>query len=276
MNLAHFDKFKDYYIFLGIAALLYVIYFSTKKAINKSRMKNDQKRRAISNLGTTYIFIIFVSFLVLWARELYQFVLSIAAIGAGLAIAFKEFFLCIAGSFYRTFAHPFSVGDRIQLEEIRGDVVSIGLLATQILEVGPKNYTHQFTGRMLSIPNSMFITHTVFNETDNVHDDDDEFALHVFTVPIKNNAQWYRHRDIILACAQESCDQYIKPANEYFTKIAKKRHVDIPWVEPRINIKIERPEQIELVVRVTVPVALKGTTEQAIIKEYLKRIYQDA
>ena len=171
-----------------------------------------------------------------------------------MAIAMKEMFLCFAGSIYRTFARPFTAGDRIQIGDMRGDVVDVGLMGTQLLEVGPKDYTHQYTGRMISIPNSLILTTNVFNETDHILNEKENYSLLVFKVPIANNKKWERHRDDLLECAKEICDQYISDANYYFTKVSRKRQVDIPWVEPRINVKLEDIDRLNLIVRVTVPV----------------------
>ncbi|MBD65357.1 MAG: hypothetical protein CME62_09125 [Halobacteriovoraceae bacterium] len=271
-----YQAYKEYVIFFGIFFSLYIVYLIIGMIITHSQLKNDQKRRAFSNLRAIFFLFMLSTFLYLWAHELQQFILSIAAILAALAIAFKEFFLCLAGYFYRTFSHPFSVGDRIQVTDFRGDVVNVGLLTTQLLEVGPNNYTHQYTGRMLAIPNSLFISHPILNETDNVHDDDKDYALHVFKVPIKNNKNWTKHYKQILDCANTICKEHIEPAQKYFHRLARKRHVDSPDIEPRINVRVSNSEQLELIVRVTVPVALKGRVEQKILKDYLNKIHTEA
>lgn len=248
------------------------IYILMAQIIKSSRMANNQKRRTLSNIRTFLFITVFVSLLVIYAQELYQIVLSLAAIGAGCAIAFKEVFLCIGGGFYRAFAHPFSVGDRIEINGIRGDVIDIGLMATQLLEVGPKDYTHQFTGRTVSVPNSLVLTTKVINESATAHEVTD-FALHVFRVPIKNDNSWQIHHDQLLDSAQEVCEKYIKDATVFFEDLAKKRSVDAPWVEPRINIKIITNAELDLMVRVTVPVKMKGRVEQKILNTYLSKIH---
>lgn len=271
--LALLNQYEDYLIYVGIAILMAGIYILVGKTIKNSRMSNESKRRSLNNLRTTFVFILIIAFFVFWANELYQIILSLAALAAATAIAFKEVFLCFGGSLYRTFARPFTVGDRIQLGDIRGDVVDVGLMGTQILEVGPKDYTHQYTGRMIAIPNSLILTSQIFNESDHMHNDKENYSLHVFKVPIKNDKNWSRYKDDLLACAKETCDQYIADANKYFTKVAKKRSVDVPWIEPRINIRFKTESKIDLIVRVTVPVSIKGTVEQEIIRNYLNKIH---
>lgn len=268
-----FQKYQEYIIYVAVGILLASIYILLSRTVKGSRMTNDSKRRTLNKLRSGFIFFILITFIVMYATELYQSILSLAALAAAFAIALKELFLCFAGSFYRTFARPFSIGDRIQIQDFRGDVVDVGLMGTQILEVGPKDYTHQYTGRMISIPNSLILTSNVYNETDHILNEKENFALHVFKIPITNNKDWVKHKDDLLICAKETCDQYIADANHYFTKVSRKRQVDIPWVEPRINIKFINRETLDLIVRVTVPVSLKGTVEQEIIKNYLEKTH---
>jgi len=257
-------------IFLGIIVSLSLLYFIIRKSVKNSRMANDQKRRFIGNLRSFFIFIILSSVFTLWATELYQFIISIAALMAAFAIASKEFFLNFGGSFYRAFARPFSVGDRIEVDGIRGDVVDVGLMSTQLLEVGPKDYTQQFTGRTMTIPNAILLSTKIFNETDTATEEKD-FVLHVFKVPIKNNFEWEKHKEVLLECAKDACLEYMEQASDFFKKFAQKKQVDSPTVEPRVNIKFDTANHLFLIVRICVPVKKRGSIEQEITNNYLRK-----
>ena len=265
---------EDGYIFLSMAISLIGLYFVFSRIIKKSRMQNDQKRRFLGNARAFMLFCLITTTLVIWSTELYQFVISIAALMAGFAIASKEVLLCLGGSFYKAFARPFTVGDRIEINGIRGDVVDVGLMGTQLLEVGPKDYTQQLTGRLITIPNSQFLAFEVFNETDSVTEHRD-FVLHIIKVPIELNESWEVKRDLLLQCAQDICQQYIEAAAKFFKRLSKKRQVDSPLIEPRINLKFDTPDNIFLVLRVCVPVDKRGTIEQEILRSYLKQTYNN-
>ncbi len=264
---------RDFYLILALIIFFTSIYFLIKKIVIRSRMSNDSKRRAHSNLRMATAVIIILTAILIWSQELYSAALSIAAFAAALSIALKEVLMCFWGSFYRTFSHPFTVGDRIEIDGLRGDVIDIGLMATRILEVGPKNRTHQYTGRMVSIPNSKFISESIYNETRSSGETDD-YALHSFIVPVHNDEKWKKKKDILKSVALETCEKYIEKANEYFTKLARTQQVDVPWIEPRINIQMVDPEKLNLIVRVSVPARSKGVVEQEIIHQYLKRVHE--
>ncbi len=250
------------------------LYYSIKRVVVRSRMSNDQKRRFIGNLRASSFIILIASILVLWFSELYQFTLSVAALGAAFAIASKEVLLCFGGSFYRSFAKPFSVGDRIEVAGIRGDVVDIGIMGTQLMEVGPKDYTQQLTGRTITVPNSTFLSDKVFNETDAVSEERD-FILHVFKIPIQNDNNWKCKKEILIECATASCEKYIEPARHFFQNLSRKKQFDPPIPEPRVNVKFNNANEILLIVRVSIPVERRGNIEQEIVQNYLERIFED-
>ncbi len=270
MDLRNLSQLQDLYIFATAVVVIVFLFLIISKAIKNSRMDNAQKRRVVAKMKYLFIFTIIVLILVLWATQLYQFIISIAAIGAAIAITTKEVFLCIGGSFYRAFASPFTLGDRIEVDDIRGDVVDIGLLGTQLLEVGPKDFTHQYTGRTITVPNSVFLSNKVLNETEAAQKNTD-YSLHVFVVPIKNDINWQENRAVLLESATKVCQEHVEPAKNYFKKLAKKRQVDIPLISPRVSIKFQTPEILDLVVRVTIPVRFKGIIEQEIISLYLEQ-----
>ena len=263
---------QNIYLLLAISALLVALFFIFGRVIKSSRMSNDQKRRMIGNARFFFIFVFIISIFTIFATELYSAVLSFAAIGAALAIATKELLLCFSGTFYRTFAKPYSVGDRIEVAGIRGDVIDVGMMGTQLLEVGPGNTTHQYTGRTVSIPNSQLLTQRVINETATAHSDRD-YGLHTFSVPVKNDEKWKDHRTHLLKASEKACQQYFDDATRYFKKITEKQSVDMPGITPRINVKFVGPSELNMIVRITVPVKLKGRIEQKIIANYLNQVH---
>jgi len=259
---------KHILIYVGLLVILLFIYTIIGGWIKKSKNSFESKRKSLFRLRGIFLLIVIAAFFVIWASEIYSLIISIAAIAAALAIATKEVILCYGGSFYRFFTHPFSVGDRILIGDLRGDVVEIGLLGTQILEVGPKDLTHQYTGRLVTVPNAKFLSTDIFNETYS-----NDYILHTFIVKIKANKHWEKELTRLLNVAQKHCDQYIEKAKHHFHQISIKRQLEAPFIEPRVNIKLKDTESLQLLVRVTVPVNERGRIEQEIIKDYLREKY---
>lgn len=266
------DSLNNLYTFLFFLGLLLIIYLVTIRIVMSSRMNRDQKRRSSSNIRATFVILAAGAAVILWADDIYQYILSLAALAAGVAIALKELFLNLGGTFYRLFSKPFSVGDRIEVDGIRGDVVDVGFMSSLILEVGPGQLTHQYTGRTITVPNSKLLTTAVHNENESAHDDDD-FILHSFEVPIKNDQNWRKNFDMMIESATEACSQYQDKAFNYFKRITDKRQVEMPKIEPRISLKFKSPDEIDMVVRVSAPVHRRGTIEQEIVRNFLQKVH---
>lgn len=266
ISLQQIGEYKNLITFLALEVVMFITYIIVVKAIFRSQLNLDNQKRMVANSKALFFFLTLIFGFSIWHTEIYSMILSLAAFAAATAIATKELLLCMAGSFYRTSARPFQIGDRIEINGLRGDVIEIGLLSTQLLEVGPGDLTHQYTGRTLTIPNNFLISEHITNETYS-----DEFVLHVFKIQIKARDDWEHHRDSLLACAQTECEQFIPTAKAHFERIARKRHLVTPIIEPQVNIKISAPDALTLVVRVAVPARERGKIEQKIVRGYLRK-----
>ncbi len=269
MGLQFLSIYKEAIIYVGIALVLITTYLVFENLVKRSNFQIDHKRRLLSNFRGFFTLSLIFAALLIWSTEIYSVILPFTAVAAAIAIASKEFLLCIGGGFYKTFSRPFSVGDRIEIDSIRGDVIEFGFLSTQLMEVGPGDLTHQYTGRAVTIPNSLFLTKSVTNETFST-----DYVLHIFTVPVIKDVDWKRHRDALYDSTMEVCEQYLEQAIRHFAKIASKRQLDLPAIKPRINVKFSGVNEINLVVRATVPSRTRGLIEQQILQAYLDKVIQ--
>lgn len=202
----------------------------------------------------------------IWARELQSVALSLAAIAVALVIASKELILCLSGAILRISGSGFSLGDRIEIAGIRGDVIDIGALTTTILEVGPGPAVHKSTGRTVVLPNSHFLLHPVTNETFT-----GAFVLHATTLSLALDEDWRDAERRLLEAARQECDAYLDDARANMEKIGRKHGLLPPSVEPQSWIRLPEPGQIELIVRFPAPARLRGQVEQAILRRFFER-----
>ena len=88
---------------------------------------------------------------------------TLGVVGAGVAVALQDVIASIAGAFSIAFSRLYTVGDRVQLGNSRGDVIDIGLLRTTLMETGNWVNRDSYNGRMVRIPNSAVLKESVFN-----------------------------------------------------------------------------------------------------------------
>lgn len=232
--------------------------------IRRSVSSTELRRRWLIQSRNGLLLLLLLGLLFIWGEELRTLALSIVAIAVAFVVATKELILCVTGSILKTGAGSFNLGDRIQVKDFRGDVIDQNLLATTILEVGPGKITHQRTGRMTVIPNALFVSEPVINES-YTHD----YILHVFTIPFKREDDWRGAQAAFLESANRHCEPYLEDVRKHMKQVSEERGLNVPTVEPRVTIQVPTAGEIHLIIRIPVKSAQRSFIEQSILSEVL-------
>ncbi len=235
-----------------------------RRTVNSSELR----RKWLVQTRNGIILIFILGLILIWGEELRTLALSVVAIAVAFVVATKELILCVTGSLLKTGAGSFDIGDRIQIKDFRGDVIDQTLLATTILEVGPGKLTHQRTGRMAVIPNALFVSEPVINESYTR-----QYVLHVFTVPFKRTDKWQAAQQALLVAASKHCQPYLENARLYMQRLSDERGLDASSVDPRVTIKVPTAAEIQLVVRFPVRASQRSYIEQLILSEVFTEDY---
>ena len=225
----------------------------------------ELQRRWLVQTRNGLILLLILGLIIIWGEELRTLALSIVAIAVAFVVATKELILCVTGSILKTGAGSFNVGDRIQIKDFRGDVIDQNLLATTILEVGPGKITHQRTGRMTVIPNALFVSEPVINES-YTHD----YVLHVFTVPFKREDDWQAAQKAFLESSLKYCNPFLKEARKYMQQLSLQKGLDVPTVDPRVTLQVPAAGEIHLIIRVPTKTGQRSYIEQSILSDVFK------
>src|SRR6202045_2816489 len=100
---------------------------------------------------------------ILFGDRLGRLSFALGVAGAGVAVALQDLLASIAGAFSIGFSKLYTVGDRVQIGDTRGDVIDIGLLRTTLMETGNWVSKDLYNGRIARIPNSTVLKGSVFN-----------------------------------------------------------------------------------------------------------------
>ncbi|EKO86895.1 transporter, small conductance mechanosensitive ion channel MscS domain protein [Leptospira interrogans serovar Grippotyphosa str. 2006006986] len=77
--------------------------------------------------------------------------------GAGIVISLKDITLNFVGWFFIHGSNGFEVGDRIEIEGVRGDVINIGMNRFTLMEISSDPKSDQSTNRLVHFPNHFVI-----------------------------------------------------------------------------------------------------------------------
>ena len=234
----------------------------TARFIQRTVQAPELRGRWLINSRNGFLLLMLLGLVMIWGEELRTLALSIVAIAVAFVVATKELILCFTGSILKSGSRSFVLGDRIQVKDVRGDVIDQTLLATTILEVGPGKHMHQRTGRRIVIPNALFVSEPVINESFTSH-----YDFHVFTVPFKREDNWPLAQTALLASATRHCEPYLELVRRYMSKIGNQRGLTMPTVEPRVTLQVPVAGEVHLTVRLPVKVGERSFIEQGILNE---------
>lgn len=263
------ELFSDPQVRRATVAVGYVLAVLLVRALGlrwvfRTKLSSDTKLRWRAQIRNATVIAVLLGLTLIWAEQLRTLALSVVAIAAAIAITTKEITACFLGSFVRASGRSFEIGDRVQIGEVRGDVVDIGPMTTALLEVGVPGSIHARTGRVVTLPNSVFLTQGVYNET-LTH----AFVLHVVRIPLAADADWASARERLERLGREACQEYFEQAATSMTKMAVERGVPAPKLEPSVYVDPVEPGRVDLLLRIPVAARERDEIGQSITRQFL-------
>lgn len=232
-----------------------------------SALSMEAKRRWVVTTRNTIVFSFLVGLVVIWAHELQAFAVSLVALAAALVLATKELILCWSGAALRVGGKVYAVGDRIQIAGHRGVVLDHDVFATKLLEIGPGQSAHLYTGRVTVFPNSLLFTNALVKENPG-----QEFGLYTLVVPVALSGRWPQAEQALLESARAECAPFMDEAARQMKLLEQTNLLEAPSPEPRITIQLPEPGKMHLVLRFPAPDRGRSRVEQAILRRYLHQV----
>lgn len=253
-------------LIIGVITIRFVVIAAMTRKIE---ILSETRRRWISVVQNTSVTLILLGLLVIWSPQLSALALSLAAFAVALVFATKEFILCLVGALYRASAGPFEIGDWIELNGLRGEVLHEGLLSTRLRELGEGKRQWRYTGRLLSVPNGMLLTHAISNESYRK-----KFMHHSFDVTLDQGIDV----SVLKQYLVERIDEHLKGtrdvAHRYWSLIRRRAQADIPSANPSIDVHTTDLAKLKIAITIFCPTDEAIAIESALTEEALSRAAQ--
>src|ERR1035438_1948072 len=110
-----------------------------------------------------FLFAVVVVTAAFFFDDLSMMAATLGIVSAALVIALQDVCTSICGWFVIIGGGKFKIGDRLEIDGIRGDILDIQLLRTVLLEIGGWLGTDQPTGRVIFVPNNAIFKTKIFN-----------------------------------------------------------------------------------------------------------------
>lgn len=227
----------------------------------------DTRRRRLFYVRSLCNLIFAVGLVAIWLAQLQNLLLSLTAVIIAVVIATKELILCVSGFVLRTGARLYSVGDWIEVNGIRGEVVEYSLLSTTLLELEPPINGHVYTGRSVVLPNSLFLLHPVRNENFARN-----YVFHRFMLTVHPGVDTVAAWRWLEGRSAELCQPFADVARRYSALLERKLGVDMPGPEPMVVVSTTDVGNIQFNVVLFCPTGQSLSLEQALTTEFLGHV----
>lgn len=184
---------------------------------------------------------------------------------AGLAIALQDLLVNLAGWIFILIRKPFKIGDRIEIDNIRGDVIDIRIFQFSIIEIGNWVDADQSTGRIIHIPNGIVFKKPQANYTAGF-----EYIWNEIPVLVTFESDWKKAKTILYDAVTKHALSFSKEAEKQIKEAAKKFLIFYNKLTPIVYTSVQ-DSGVLLTIRYLSHVRKRRSSQELIWEEILEQ-----
>jgi len=238
-----------------------------KAILQRSSLLPEVKRRWLGNLRNIALVIFVLGIVMIWGNHIETFAVSLVAVAAALVLATREMLLCILGSIFRTSTDMCRIGDRIEINGIKGQIIDMNLFSTILVESTQPCTTKNTVGRVITIPNSMFFSQAIYNETRL-----GKFVTLTMHIKLERDDDWQLAEKILLETSNKIIGQYADRLERNSRNIAHVYALEMPLQHAQVRLMVDDINSITLHLQLPAPLGKTYQIEQRIVREYLSKM----
>ena len=258
---------------LGATLLVVLVLWMLKRlvlALARRRAKDDLARfhgwRRV--IAYTHGFLILIFAGRIWIRGLDSVATFLGLVSAGLAIAMHDTIANVAGWVFILTRRPFSVGDRIQIGDLKGDVIDVRPLQFSLVEIGNWIDADQSTGRIVHVPNSKVLRESLANFETGF-----EYIWHEIPVLITFESDWEKAKRVLNEIALKETEHLSEGAEAQIRRAAMRYLVYFRKLTPYVYTTVKDSGVLLSIRYIVKPRNRRGSEEvvwEAILRAFAK------
>lgn len=178
-----------------------------------------------------------------WLEGIQSLVTYLGLVSAGIAIALRDPIVNWFGWMFIGWRRPFTVGDRIQIGPLSGDVIDIGVSTFSVLEVGAPSLGEQTTGRIVHVPNGRVFVEPLANITQGFN-----YIWNEIQIIVTFESDWHRAKTLLEGILRERIESVTEEAARYIREASRTFLIRSANVHPVVYTRIVS-DGIELALR---------------------------
>lgn len=212
--------------------------------------------------------IVLIGLLVVWIQELTFLAISLGLVAAGISFSLQQPITSMVGWLVLAFERPFSVGERIEINGVAGDVIDYGFFFVKIMEIREWTDADLYTGRILLVPTNWILSNTVYN-----YSKDFGYIWDKLWIGLLYGVDYKKVADDILEMAQKHLQTLTEEAMKAYNRIEKKYFLKDTTFEPQVFVSFNS-NWVQLDLRYITGINVRAKTHSKlseIILQYLNK-----
>jgi hypothetical protein len=190
-----------------------------------------------------------------------DYTIIIGLFTAGITFTLQELILSIAGSFYIFFVRVYKPGDRIEINNIKGDVIDIDSIYTTIMEMGEWVSSDNYSGRIVKISNAFVFKGPIKN-----YSMDFPFVWDELNILITYGSDISLAKQIVMDSAIGLLSEYTQKSKAKWEEMVKRYYIENATLDPTLAINLT-DNWVQLNLRYITDYKLRRKTRHELFQE---------
>ena len=216
--------------FIWVLIVVLVIQF-IRRFLKRNLPDNTTRYKSQKGVEIVGYFLIVILSVSYFTGSIKDFTLAIGLFSAGVAFALQELFLAVAGSIYIFIIKVYRVGERIEINGIKGDIIDIDSMYTTMMEIGEWVSSDNYSGRIVKISNAFVFKVPVYN-----YSRDFPFIWDEFDLPVHYDSDIEMAKNILTQIASEELSDYSEKSKTRWKNIVNKYYIEDAELAPTLSI----------------------------------------
>jgi small-conductance mechanosensitive channel len=253
--------YSAFAIFIGVV----IYYFLSTLAL---RIQEERLRFTFNKISlVTAIAVSIIIILAIWIQEVTYLALSLGLVAAGVSFSLQGPITSLVGWLVLAFERPFAVGDRIEINNVAGDVVDYGFFFIRVMEIQAWTDADLYTGRILLVPTNWILSNAVYN-----YSKDFDYIWDKIWVGLLYGSDFAKISMEIREIANSFTAQIREQAETAYRRFHRKYYVQDATLEPQVFVSFNS-NWVQIDLRYISPVRARSKTRSELsflILQYLE------
>lgn len=218
--------------------------------------------------GSSYVFLILLVLFgaQIWLGGVQSIGTYLGLLTAGLAIVLRDLIVNFVGWVFILVSRPFTVGNRIQIGDVAGDVIDLRIFEFTLLEIGNWVDADQSTGRIIHVPNGWVFSRTVAN-----YESGFRYIWNEIPVMLTLDSNWSRAKEMLQAIADRHAENITGSAEQQVREASRRFMIYYTNLTPTVYTSVQE-RGILMTIRYLCEPRQRRTTSSAIWEEILREV----